>query len=318
MKSRRVIGIGETVLDIIIRNGKPEAAVPGGSTFNAMISLGRTLGHLTSPVPVTMITSIGDDAVSDIVTSFMLANNVSTEGVVRHQNSQSTVSLAMLDENNNARYEFFRDAHEHDFEAPQLSFSAGDVVLFGSFFAVNPKTGPVTRELVRRAREAGAIVYYDINFRKNHLADLPVLKGFIEENCAMSGIVRGSSEDIEAIYGTADAETVYREHISALCDTFICTKGALPAEVFTPAGRWEFPVVDVETVSTIGAGDNFNAGILYGLIVNGFAQSDVPCLDGDAWGRIVPVSMRFSAEVCSSLYNYVGEDFWKSLEAPKE
>ena len=37
---RKVIGIGETILDIIFRNNRPHTAVPGGSTFNGLISLG--------------------------------------------------------------------------------------------------------------------------------------------------------------------------------------------------------------------------------------------------------------------------------------
>ena len=36
---RKVIGIGETVLDIIFKNDQPIGAYPGGSTFNAIISL---------------------------------------------------------------------------------------------------------------------------------------------------------------------------------------------------------------------------------------------------------------------------------------
>lgn len=39
MIMRKVIGIGETVLDIIFRDEQPISAVPGGSTFNAMVSL---------------------------------------------------------------------------------------------------------------------------------------------------------------------------------------------------------------------------------------------------------------------------------------
>ena len=35
---RKVIGIGETILDIIFRNSRPNTAVPGGSTFNGLIS----------------------------------------------------------------------------------------------------------------------------------------------------------------------------------------------------------------------------------------------------------------------------------------
>ncbi len=38
---RKVIGIGETILDIIFRNDQPSAAVPGGSVFNGIVSLGR-------------------------------------------------------------------------------------------------------------------------------------------------------------------------------------------------------------------------------------------------------------------------------------
>lgn len=33
---RKVIGIGETILDIIFRGDQPSAAVPGGSVFNGM------------------------------------------------------------------------------------------------------------------------------------------------------------------------------------------------------------------------------------------------------------------------------------------
>ena len=37
----RVIGIGETVLDILFKNGQPVKAVPGGSVYNSIITLGR-------------------------------------------------------------------------------------------------------------------------------------------------------------------------------------------------------------------------------------------------------------------------------------
>mgnify|MGYP001775773148 CR=1 FL=1 len=34
---RKVIGIGETILDILFHDGQPQAAVPGGSVYNAVI-----------------------------------------------------------------------------------------------------------------------------------------------------------------------------------------------------------------------------------------------------------------------------------------
>lgn len=53
--AKRVIGIGETVLDILFKNDQPQKAVPGGSTFNSIVSLGR------AGVPCVMVTEVGDD-----------------------------------------------------------------------------------------------------------------------------------------------------------------------------------------------------------------------------------------------------------------
>ncbi|MCR5518732.1 MAG: carbohydrate kinase, partial [Bacteroidales bacterium] len=106
--ARRIIGIGETVLDIVFRKGQPEAAVPGGSVFNSMVSLGRTVGKQFPDVELLMESQLGDDYVADIVADFMGRNGVGIEGMQREK-GQSTVSLALLDEHNNAHYEFFRD-----------------------------------------------------------------------------------------------------------------------------------------------------------------------------------------------------------------
>lgn len=41
MNPSHIIGIGETVFDILFKNNQPQKAVPGGSTFNSIVSLGR-------------------------------------------------------------------------------------------------------------------------------------------------------------------------------------------------------------------------------------------------------------------------------------
>ena len=67
---RKVIGIGETILDIIFRGGQPTAAVPGGSVFNGIVSLGR-IG-----VPICFISETGNDHVGNIILNFMRENNI--------------------------------------------------------------------------------------------------------------------------------------------------------------------------------------------------------------------------------------------------
>lgn len=300
---RMVSGIGETVLDIVFREGQPQAAVPGGSVFNSMVSLGRTLGRTNPDVQLVMHSQTGDDAVADIMTSFMRKNGLSTDGIQRVK-GQSAVSMAMLDANNNAQYEFFRDKTLPPFELPDTKFAADDIMLFGSVFAVNPGTAPQTRALARRAQEAGGIVYYDINFRKNHPAD----PASIEENIALCDIVRGSSEDIEGLYGTSDAAKVYKERIAPLCRNFICTRGGEDAEFFSPGIHTTCPVPHVEKiVSTIGAGDNFNAGTLYAIVHHGYTKARLAALSEDDWQLFARYAMAFSANVCGSLFNYVDE-----------
>ena len=307
--ARKIFGIGETVFDIVFRCGQPQAAVPGGSTFNAMVSLGRTVGRRFPEVEVSMLTQMGKDNVSDIILSFMKENNLNTAYVSVAEGVQSTVSMAMLNENNDASYEFFRDGKMPPFKAGDISFTKDDILLFGSFFAISEGTRDETARIVNMAREAGATIYYDINFRKSHLLDLPKTIGFIEENCRLSDIVRGSAEDISYVYGTDNADEVYEKHMKKLCSTFICTRGADCVEVFSDGKKCSFDIDKIETVSTIGAGDNFNAGTIYGLVRDGIFKEQASRLRQEDWAKLVPTATRFSAAVCQSMFNYVGPEF---------
>ena len=297
----KIVGIGETVLDIIFKNDQPQAAVPGGSTFNALISLGRTVPKRYPDTTIMMVTEVGDDHVGDIVVNFMESNGVNSAAVTRNQGSQSHVSLAFLDDNNDAHYQFYKDHAHAGLSAEKVGsvhFEKGDLVLFGSYFAINPVIRDFTKGLLTAARAAGATIYYDINFRKSHLKDLPEAMVFIEENCRLADYVRGSSEDFTYLYGTSDGEEIYEKHMKALCPRLILTRGADPVGIYLPGERMDFPVRTVETVSTIGAGDNFNAGFIYSLLSG-----------SEDWARRVAIATQFSAAVCQSVFNYVDKDF---------
>ena len=181
MTHNRVIGIGETVLDILFKDDQPQKAVPGGSTFNSIVSLGR------AGVPCAMVTEAGGDHIGDIICRYLQDNGVSSEYVCRHENVKSHISLAFLDHNNDAQYIFYKDHASVSLDGKLPTITKDDVVLFGSFFAINPAIRPVVGGLLRSAHEAGAWLYYDVNFRKNHIAELPEVMPNIEENMRLAG-----------------------------------------------------------------------------------------------------------------------------------
>ena len=314
---RKVIGIGETVLDVIFKNDQPSAAVPGGSTFNAMISLGRTAGVQYPDLPILMVTETGDDHIGDILVNFMRQNQVSDQAVTRNQGTQSHISMAFLDANNDAQYEFYKDHKHASLQADKVSvpqgFMADDRVLFGSFFAINPVLRPYTSKLLEEAHLAGAILYYDINFRRSHIPDIPETLGNIEQNCRWSTVVRGSAEDFGYLFGTTDPQEIYSQHIQPLCPYFICTDGGRPVWVFTPDMTLQIEVSPIQTVSTIGAGDNFNAGFLYGLLQKGITRPLLSTLSESDWRQLIAIGQQFSAQVCQSVYNYVDEGWMPQI-----
>lgn len=304
---RKVIGIGETILDILFRDGQPQAAVPGGSVYNAMISLGR-MG-----VDVTFISETGNDRVGEMILENMRANNVRTDSVNVFPDGKSPVSLAFLNENNDAEYIFYKDYPRQRLEVTLPDIQADDIVMIGSYFAVTPVLRDKVKELLDLARERSAIIYYDVNFRSTHANEAIKLMPTILENFEYADILRGSSEDFHFMFKLDNPAEVYRQKVGFYCNSFIYTNGAHDVSLFTREFSKTYPVPKIETVSTIGAGDNFNAGIVYGLLANRIRRSDLNELREKDWDDIIACGLAFGSEACRSTANCVSLEFAKSF-----
>ena len=332
----RIIGIGETVLDILFKNDQPQAAIPGGSTFNSIISLGR------AGMDCYIVTETGDDHIGDLTCNYLQRNGVRDTFVSRQQGMKSHLSLAFLNQQNDAQYIFYKDHASVRMQARELHCQPDDAVLFGSFFSINPAIRPAVKTMLQEAHDAGATLYYDINFRKPHIADLPQVYDAIMENMTLSSIVRASTEDLLTLFGTdhcplwqqenglqlaktlciadlgsTDAAIVeqavsrlYQGLIRHYCQRFICTTGSGAVYLCTPQFYQTFTVNRIPTVSTVGAGDNFNAGFLYGLVKNGLNISELTEHD---WATCIEMGKRFAQDVCQSYENSISPTLVHSL-----
>lgn len=304
---RRVIGIGETILDILFKDNRPRAAVPGGSVFNGIISLGRAGAN------VSFISEVGGDRVGDIILDFMKENRVATDGVSVYPDRKSPVSLAFLNEHNDAEYSFYKDYPNLRLDMPMPDVTADDIVMFGSFYAVSPQIRDKVKELLDKACEAGAIIYYDVNFRSPHAHEALKLMPTIIENFEYADIIRGSGEDFGNMFGLTDVDSIYRSKTAFYCPRLICTNGAESLCLRTKTVSKDYPVQPLRTVSTIGAGDNFNAGLVFGLLKNRIRRADLDELTEEDWDRIIAGGMAFSADVCMSIDNYISWEFAAKL-----
>ena len=304
---KKVIGIGEIVYDIVFENDNPVKAVPGGSVFNCLISLGR------SNIPAFLVSETGSDRVGNIIKNFMKENNLSTDYIDFFRDGSSPVSLAFLDEDKNAAYTFYRNFPEERLNIDIPVVNKNDVVVFGSYFAVVPILREKVLELLNQARDKDAIVYYDINFRKTHAHECMKLTSSFLENFEFSDIIRCSDEDLSVLYPGESVDDIYRQRISFYSKIFIVTQ---TRRVLLKTGHFEkqYETKPLTPVSTIGAGDSFNAGLLYGLMKYDISKEELGYLEEKEWDKIITLAIEFASETCMQIDNYISNAFAMSLD----
>ena len=308
---RKIFAIGETVLDIVFKHSQPIAAKAGGSMLNTAVSLGRL------KLPVHFISEYGKDTVGNIIDDFLLNNGVDTRFIYHYTEGKSTLALAFLDEKNNASYDFYKIYPDKRLDINFPEINQDDIVLFGSFFAITKEIRQPLMQFIDYAKSKGAVIIYDPNFRKSHLNEIDILKPLIIENMSKATIVRCSDEDLECIFNVYDANSAY-EKIKPLCPNLLYTSSSKAVYLRTAGISLTFPVIKINPVSTIGAGDNFNAGIIYGLYNNNLGNSQLTNLSEDNWQKLLKFGVEFASEVCMSYDNYISDEFALKMAADRQ
>jgi fructokinase len=304
---RKIYGIGETVLDIIFKGGQPQAAKAGGSVLNSVVSIGR-MG-----LPVSFISEYGKDNVGDLVDDFLNTNGVNTSRVHRFTDGSTALALAFLDEKNDAHYTFYKDfpAKRLDIIFPEIEKE--DVVQCGSFYAIWPEIREKFKKFILGAKEKGALVIYDPNFRATHLSELDTLKPLIIENMKMASLLRGSDEDFKTIFNVDNADEAWNA-VKDYCKCLVYTANVEGVYVRTPAFSGKFPVRKITPVSTIGAGDNFNAGMITSIYRNNYKRGELENMGEKEWSKVITSAVDFATHVCLSYENYISPEFAKEMK----
>lgn len=303
---RKIYTIGETVLDIVFKNSIPVTAKAGGSMLNTAVSIGR-LG-----LPVSFISEYALDEIGDMIDNFLKLNGTDNQHVYRYNDGKSALALAFLDDKNNAAYSFYKaySAHRLNISFPEVK--KDDIVMFGSYYGMTYEIRDILKDFLLKAKKNGALIIYDPNFRKSHLFEIERLKPAIIENMTFATIVRCSNEDVEMIFNAENVDDAYK-FIGPLCPNMIYTSSSNAVYLHTPNIQTKYPVKKISPVSTIGAGDNFNAGLIFGLYKNQIKLNNISDLSAEHWQRLVTLGVEFASDVCMSYENYISIEFAKNI-----
>lgn len=307
---RKIYGIGETVFDIIFKNGQPQAAKAGGAMLNSTVSLGR-IG-----LPVSFISEYASDEVGRIIDSFLSENGVGTESIDHYKDGKTKLALAFLNERNDASYTFYQEYPEERLSIVFPEINKDDIILCGSIYAITTEIRKKFMKLITDAKKNDAIVIYDPNFRPSHSSDLDFLKPMIIENMQNAKMIRGSNEDFKNIFGADTADEAW-EVVRKYCNCMVYTANSEGVYVRTISYKGKFGVKAIKPLSTIGAGDNFNAGMMAALYLNKITSDQLDTMGEDKWTKVVSMGVDFATNVCMSYENYISLDFAKELKSLK-
>jgi fructokinase len=263
-----VVVIGESITDIVVRDGV-SVDHPGGSPLNVSFGVSR-LG-----IETTFLTRLGDDPAGLALHQHLVAAGVTVvpeplRGV------RSATAQATIDDTGSASYLF-----DIDWQLPRISLEQaalrGDtatVVHFGSIGAFLEPGASEVEALIAAAR-VRSWVTYDPNIRPQLIGGRNAARTRVESHLRLSDLVKASDEDIEWLYPGADPRDIAQTWLELGPSVVVVTRGSEGSFALGRDGvSAELPSRKVTLVDTIGAGDSFMAGLIFGLVNLTVAHSD--------------------------------------------
>lgn len=251
--------IGRRLVEVSAFNPKP-----GGAPANVAVAA-RRLGSSSA-----FIGKVGDDAFGHFLRDTLAGEGVETRGLRLDQEARTTLVFVALIDENTPEFIFYRNpgadmmlrADELDVDLLQQA----KVLHFGSVSLISEPSRGATLEAVRLAREAGALISFDVNYRPNLWPNPNEAYTTMMTMLPQVNLVKVNEDELKLLSGSSDLEAgsqALLQHGPELC---VVTLGPNGSFFNTAKGHGQVPGYNVETVDAVGCGDAFTAGLLTQLV----------------------------------------------------
>ena len=277
-----VLTLGELLVDFT-PSGRSPAGMrmfeqnPGGAVANAICALAG-FGKRTG-----FIGKVGADMHGDFLRGTLEEKGVDTRGLISDPGVFTTLAFVALSDTGERSFSFARKpgadtclrADELDMEM----LGQCRIFHFGSLSLTDEPARGATLTAVRAAREAGAIISYDPNYRASLWPDEQTAITRMRSVLGLVDIVKISDEESVLVTGRESPAGAAAALLDQGAGCAVVTLGRGGAMAANRHGSVQLPVPDVPVVDTTGAGDAFWGGFLYTLLEKGHRPSELTAGD---------------------------------------
>ena len=273
-----------------------DAAVPvaGGSCLNIAVGMAR-LG-----APAGFVGGISTDLFGRIIADHALTSQVDLRYAVRsdHQTTLAFVRTVAGE----PQYAFYDEAtasRNWTYRRGSMPFDEIEAIHVGSTTIAND-TGAAQALAMIEDAAGSTTISFDPNCRPNLVKHKASYVDQMDVFAAAADIVRMSDADFEFLYGGSDYGEKAKSFVAAGASLVVVTRGIKGAQAWhREAGSVEVQAPTIDVVDTIGAGDSFQAALLFALRAIGRIEGHaLGQMNSDELCRVLSFASTCAAFTC--------------------
>lgn len=295
-----VVCFGEALIDFLAQPPAPDAPraflqFAGGAPANVAVAVARLGGA------AQFVGMLGEDMFGDFLLDSLRGAGVGTDHVVRTSDAKTALAFVALDDDGERSFSFYRPpSADLLFRVTDFSgacFDGAAVFHVCSNSLTESAIAEATLAGMRLAREAGALVSIDLNWRPALWPQDTDPRPRLWDALDAADLVKLARSELEYL---AEAQAGGEQAVLARLwqgrpRAVVITDGAAPLRWFTREAAGELPSFRVRAVDTTAAGDAFVGGLLFRLAQDGIDGAGLDAVLGNA--DAFAETLRFAAAV---------------------
>ncbi len=278
---RKIIAIGECILDILFHDNTPVKAYPGGKLLNAAALLGET------DKEVYYVAEAANDHVGNMVIDFLNKHKVNTRSIDRYTEGSTPSTLIFSYSDGLSRDRVYYGKYpQENFDTVWPRIDPDDIVIFGGYYSLDPRVRTRLFDIIKYAQERKAIVVYMPSLRPESVPRITRVMPSILENLEAANLVVTFNNDLPTIFGKDDAAKVYHDNIVFYSFNLLNIENKNRKVTFF-SRKLVSSVETGEITDRLPWNAGAIAGIVDAIIANDITFDTMDCLDEDLMSQIV-------------------------------